>query len=239
MTALPSFAASQKIGPANTMLTGCAWKRKLVTTPKLPPPPRSAQKRSGCSLRTRGDEPAVGEDDVGLEQIVDREPVLARQVAGAAAQRQPGHAGAADDPERHGEAEGVRRVVDVRGAATRLHPHGPGWRGRRARSSSCDRSMTRPSSQLPSPGPLWPPPRMASSRPCSRAKFTAAMTSAASTHARDEARPLVDHAVVERANGVVVRVGRADEPAAKSLLECGDGLVGHEILREKRVKPGK
>ncbi len=44
-----------------------------------------------------------------------------------------------------------------------------------------DRSMTRPSLQLPSPGPLWPPPRMASSRPCSRAKFTAVMTSAVST----------------------------------------------------------
>ena len=56
--------------------------------------------------------------------------------------------------------------------------------------------------------------------------------------ARDEARALVDHAVVERANGVVVRVGRADEPAAKSLLEGGDGLVVHEILREKRSGPG-
>ena len=45
-----------------------------------------------------------------------------------------------------------------------------------------DRSMTRPSSTLPRPGPLWPPPRMAMSRPLSRPKFTAAITSATSAH---------------------------------------------------------
>src|SRR5207253_5097840 len=32
-----------------TVLTGCRRYSKEVTTPKLPPPPRSAQKRSGCS----------------------------------------------------------------------------------------------------------------------------------------------------------------------------------------------
>ena len=45
-----------------------------------------------------------------------------------------------------------------------------------------DKSMTSPSSQLPSPGPLWPPPRMAMSSSFSRPKFTAAMTSATSAH---------------------------------------------------------
>src|SRR5262249_27408523 len=44
-----------------------------------------------------------------------------------------------------------------------------------------DRSITRPSSQIPSPPPLCPPPRIAVSRPLSRPKFTAAMTSATST----------------------------------------------------------
>ena len=180
MTAFPSFAASQKIGPANTMLTGCAWNRKLVTTPKLPPPPRSAQNRSGCCACARRDEAAVGQHDVGLEEVVDGEPELARQVPGAAAERE-------SRPRRC-----CRRCRTARPGRRRAS------RGRRPRSCSqarparsvpgstrtlfiIDRSITRPSLQLPSPGPLWPPPRMASSRPCSRAKFTAVMTSAAST----------------------------------------------------------
>ena len=45
----------------------------------------------------------------------------------------------------------------------------------------CDRSITSPSSQLPRPGPLCPPPRTASSSPFSRAKLTAVTTSATST----------------------------------------------------------
>ena len=40
--------------------------------------------------------------------------------------------------------------------------------------------MTSPSSTLPRPGPLWPPPRMAIEEPLSRPKFTAAITSATS-----------------------------------------------------------
>ena len=84
----------------------------------------------------RGDEPAVGEDDVGLEQIVDSQPVLARQVAGAATQREPGDAGASNDAERHREAEGVRRMVDrpgvqpgpTRTAGGRIDPHALHWR---------------------------------------------------------------------------------------------------------------
>ena len=40
--------------------------------------------------------------------------------------------------------------------------------------------MTRPSFTLPSPGPLWPPPRMAMGRALSRPKLTAVITSATS-----------------------------------------------------------
>jgi hypothetical protein len=43
-------SAAQKTGPAITVgPTGCSENRNEVTTPKLPPPPRSAQNRSGCS----------------------------------------------------------------------------------------------------------------------------------------------------------------------------------------------
>ena len=40
----------QNVGPAITVApTGCVRNSNEVTTPKLPPPPRSAQNRSGCS----------------------------------------------------------------------------------------------------------------------------------------------------------------------------------------------
>ena len=45
-----------------------------------------------------------------------------------------------------------------------------------------EQSMTRPSSTLPRPGPLWPPPRMAIGNFISRPKFTAEITSATSAH---------------------------------------------------------
>src|SRR5215472_17543016 len=44
-----------------------------------------------------------------------------------------------------------------------------------------ERSITRPSSQVPRLGPLCPPPRTANGSWCSRAKLTAAITSATST----------------------------------------------------------
>jgi hypothetical protein len=44
-----------------------------------------------------------------------------------------------------------------------------------------ERSITRPSSTVHSPGPLWPPPRTASAIFWLRAKLTEAMTSATST----------------------------------------------------------
>src|SRR5581483_10762541 len=55
--------------------------------------------------RARRDEAAVGQDQVNLEQVVDREPVPARQVSDAAAQREPADAGGRDEPARHREAE--------------------------------------------------------------------------------------------------------------------------------------
>ena len=44
-----AVSAATAMGPANTVFAGCSWKRKLVTTPKLPPPPCKAQRRPGFS----------------------------------------------------------------------------------------------------------------------------------------------------------------------------------------------
>ena len=63
------------------MLTGWARNRKLVTTPKLPPPPRSAPEEIAFSRRIGGDEAAVRQHHIGLDQVVDRQAVFAREVA--------------------------------------------------------------------------------------------------------------------------------------------------------------
>ena len=78
--------------------------------------------------------PAVGGDHLGRDQVVDAEPVFAGQPAHAAAQREPGHAGVADQPGGHGQPVG--RAAASRSASSAPPPA----RARRAAGS------TRPSS---------------------------------------------------------------------------------------------
>ena len=179
--ALRVLRRPRRSGPRRPCSTGCAWNRKLVTTPKLPPPPRSAQKRSGCSLLARGDEAAVGQHHVGFEQVVDRQAVLARQVAGAAAEGEARDAGGRDDAEGHRQPERVRGVIDVARGAAGLDPDRAVRRDPRARpSSSTGRS---PGRRRSCRGRGRCGRRRGSRREgrCSRPKFTAAMTSATST----------------------------------------------------------
>jgi hypothetical protein len=89
-------------------------------------------------------------------------------MADAAAEGQATDTGAAVDAARHGHAERMRGVIHVRQSAAASD------RTVRAAASTRmpfdpDRSMTSPSSQVPSPPPLCPPPRTASSSDRSRA----------------------------------------------------------------------
>ena len=70
----------------------------------------------------RGDEAAVGQHHVGLQQIVRGEPILAAEIAVAPAQREAGNTGRRDDPERHGLPEGAGGVVDIPGDAAAADP---------------------------------------------------------------------------------------------------------------------
>ena len=64
-------------------------------------------------LLAGGDEAAVGEDDVGLEQIVDRQAELAGEMADTAAEGDAADAGRGDDAARGRQPEGVRGVVQI------------------------------------------------------------------------------------------------------------------------------
>ena len=72
----------------------------------------------------RADTAAVGEDDLGGDEVVDGHPVAPALVGDAAAERQAGHAGLGHDPAGSGEPERRGDAIDVgpRGAA--LHVHG-------------------------------------------------------------------------------------------------------------------
>ena len=65
------------------------WNRKEVTTPKLPPPPRTAQNRSGFCSCVGSDKAPVGQNHVHAQQVVDGQAVFACQVARS---RRPGTA---------------------------------------------------------------------------------------------------------------------------------------------------
>ena len=75
--------------------------------------------------RACGDQVAGGQQDVGLEQIVEGQPELASQVAHATAKCQPGDPGRPEDARRDGEPERVSRVIEIGQGAARLYPHGP------------------------------------------------------------------------------------------------------------------
>ena len=48
--------------------------------------------------------------------------------------------------------------------------------------------------------------------------------------ARDQERPLVDHAVVKSTGGIVVRITWTDESSAKALLKGGHDLISHKFI---------
>jgi hypothetical protein len=91
-----------------------------------------------------GDEAAVRQHQIGLEQIVDGQPELAGEVPDAAAQGETADPGRRDDAAGRNQPEGVGGVVDVapRSRPLRLVPFAPPGR-RGPRSFAKDRSPAR------------------------------------------------------------------------------------------------
>ena len=136
----------------------------------------------------RVDELPVGRHDVGADEVVAGEAVLAHQPADPAAERVAADAGRRHEPAGRRQPVGLRLVVDG----------GPGRaaadvRRRRAAGSTRtpvigERSITSPPSHVENPAMLWPPPRIASFSWLLRAKPIAAATSAAPAQRDDHRR---------------------------------------------------
>src|SRR5690606_12730990 len=73
---------------------------------------------------TRGHEAAVSKYDVGLQQVIDREPVLPGQVAQATSQRQPANAGRRDEAGGRRQPESVGSMVDLAPSRSTLDSYG-------------------------------------------------------------------------------------------------------------------
>ena len=95
-----------------------------MTTPKLPPPPRSAQNRSGfSSAEARRICPSAVTTSAET-RLSTLSPALRRQPADAAAERESADAGVADEAAGHREAVRLGRGVEV-GPASRRRRSAP------------------------------------------------------------------------------------------------------------------
>ncbi len=188
--------------------------------PKLPPPPRIAQKRSSFSRALAVTRRPVGQHHFGGEQVVQRETVFAHQPAQAAAQGEPRHAGDRDKAAGSGQPVRLERVIHLAPVASALHADGA-RRESTVMPFMCDRSITKPSSHTAKPATLWPVPRTETSSFSWRAKFTAWTTSLRAGAPGDECGPAVDRGVEYGACGVIRAIARDDQLA----LEAGFQLV--------------
>ena len=91
----PAIGAGHASRPPSTIgPTGWSCRWNEVTTPKLPPPPRSPQNSSGFSSADAVTTRPSAVTTSAAEQVVAREAELALEPAAPAPEREPGDAGA-------------------------------------------------------------------------------------------------------------------------------------------------
>ena len=183
----------------------------------MPPPPRSAQKRSGCSALAGRDKTAVGQDNVRFEQVINREAVLAREVPGAPADGEARDAGGRDDAKWHGQSERVGGMIDIAGRAASINPNGSACRiyVHALHHREVDHQSVVATAKARA--------IVAASTDGDKQALVAAEVyrgdDVGDVHAaRNQAWPLVDHAVVKSTGGIVVSITWSDESSAKALL---------------------
>ena len=160
-------------------------------------------------LGGRPDQLALRGHQLGRDQVVAGEAVLAPQPADAAAEREAGHPRLGDQAGRSREPVGLRRGVHLAPDGAALDASRGGAPRRPSPRSCGDRSITTPPSLVARPATLCPPPRTAIGRPAARATPTAAATSSLVATARHRDRPLVDHPVPHGTGRVVSLVAGA------------------------------
>ena len=174
---------------------------------------------------------AVGQHDLGGEQVVDRQPARARQVPEPTAERDPAHAGRGDDAARRGQPVRVRRAVELAQRAAAADP-------RRARGGvHVDAVHGGEVDHQPAVAGAQPRAVVAAAANGQRELALAregdrAAPRPAPGAAHDQLRAPVDQRVVDRACLLVVGIARPDHPA----FEARRGAA-HRCLRGRRCPP--
>ena len=180
--------------------------------------------------RIGGHKAPVGQHDIRLDQVVNGQAVLAREIAVAAAERKAPNAGRRDDPGRYRQSKRMTGVIHVALRAARFRPHG-----------AVRRVDAHPLHQ----GEVYHQPVIAAAQsgPVVAAaadggeKIILPAKSHGGDHigdigtASDEKRPLVDHGVVQLAGLLVMLVTSLDQFAAQARFEFSyDCIVQHDFL---------
>ena len=183
--------------------------------PEVPAGAAQAPEELGLLGLARADEPAVGGDELDGAQVVDREPEVPLQPADSAAERQPGDARVADDPDRADEAVRLRGDVELAEQRAAVRPGRPRSADPPRPRASADMSTSEPAVAPPSPAALWPPDRTVISRSCSRANRIAVGDLRGGRRAGDDGRPPIVDRVPQAARIVVAGVVGHDHLGAR------------------------
>jgi hypothetical protein len=178
---------------------------------------------------------AVREHHIGLQQVVDRQPEPAGEVAEAAAERETADAGGRDDAARRGEAVLARGSVDLPPRAPAADAHRP--RGRvdvdLLEGGEVDDDAVVARSQ---------PAAVVAAAAYGERQVACAGEGDHRGHvvgagaARDQGGPSVDHRVVDGAGVLVGRIAGADQQAAEAGKVLG---WTHEIAHRRDAKRPK
>ena len=226
----------------NAVLESCHYPEVAAATPK---PPEEVVVLFGAHL----EKAAVRGHQVGRDQVVTGEAVLAVQVADSSAERESRDAGRGHDPAGRGETEGLGLVVDV---APRRSAFGASRAFRRI-----DAHAVHPRKIDHEPAVAHGVPGHAVAASANRyEKIVVAGERHRSDHvggartSYDERRVPVDHRVEDRAGAVVAVLAgtenAAADPRAKALerrvrehfLSAGECGESHVIHDESSFDPG-
>jgi hypothetical protein len=173
----------------------------------------------------RNDQTAIDRHHVDRQQIVASEPELACQPAVAATKRQTGYPGISVDPERGRKTEGLRFMVELAEAQSRLRPRGPpGWVDTDAFHRQQIDHQTAGADGLA--GIVMPTTADRYEKAVFARKANTADDIGRAGTARDQRRALVDHAVPDLAGGIVALIFGAQQFAAK----VGCELVDYRVI---------
>ena len=177
----------------------------------------------------RSDKPTVGQHDVGLDQTIDGEPVLAAQIAVTAGKREASDAGGRDDAKRHSQSERVRRVIDLSGQAARGDPRSLGRRidPYALHHRKIDNETIIDAAE---PGSIMAAATYGDGQILLAAEVHSRDHIGRVGAARDQMRPLVDHRVIKLARLIVFGVVAADKRAAQALREFRNSFLVHDMF---------